>query len=65
MLSKTVQPDACRVKCVVVIIIIVVWQVTTLRYGPGWLTPAELAFFALVLNPTPSSSSIHQLLKGA
>lgn len=49
---KTVQPDEGRVKRVVVIIIIIVWLIMTLRYGAGWLTPAELAFFVLVLNPS-------------
>jgi hypothetical protein len=65
LLTTTVQPNSCLVKWAIVIIIIVVWLVTTLRYGPGWLTPVELAFFALILNPSPRSSFHPELLKGA
>ena len=58
MPSQTVQPDGRRGK-VVVVIIIIVWLITTIRIGPDWLTPTELMFFALLLNsPLPNTPSI-------
>ena len=50
MPSRTVQRDDRRGKTIVVIIILV-WVIVTMRSGPDWLTPTELAFFALLLNP--------------
>jgi hypothetical protein len=47
------------------VIIIIIWMITTFWYGPGWLTPAEVVFFALILNPSTFQSSSLQLLKGA
>jgi len=48
---RTVPLRYRRVK-IIVVIIIVTWLITTLRFGPGWLTPTDLAFFALILNPS-------------
>lgn len=60
----TLEPDNRRVTRTIVIIIII-WLITTFRYGPGWITPAEVAFFALILNPSAAQSSGRQLLRGA
>ena len=57
MPSQTLQPESRRGK-IVVVIVLIVWLVTTTRIGPDWLTPTELAFFALLLNsPLPSIPS--------
>jgi hypothetical protein len=64
LLCGTLEPDNRRVTRTIVIIVII-WIITTFRYGPGWVTPAEVAFFALILNPSAVQSSSRQLLKGA
>jgi hypothetical protein len=64
LLCGTLESDNRRVTQTIVIIIII-WLITTFRYGPGWVTPAEVAFFALLLNPFAVQSSSRQLLKGA
>jgi hypothetical protein len=63
MLCTTLEPRDTRATRIVVIIVII-WLITTFRYGPGWLTPAEVAFFALILNPSTVKSSSRQLPKG-
>ena len=58
MPSQTLQPDARLGKVTVVIIIVIIWAIMTIRTGPYWLTPTELAFFALLLNRSlPSIAS--------
>jgi hypothetical protein len=64
LLCGTLEPNNRRVTRTIVVIIII-WLVTTFRYGPGWVTPAEVAFFALILNPAAVQYSSRQLLKGA
>lgn len=64
LLRRTLEPHDGRATRTVVIIVII-WLITTFRYGPGWLTPAEVAFFALILNPSAVQASSRQLLKGA
>jgi hypothetical protein len=64
LLCGTLEPDNRRVTRTIVIIVII-WLITTLRYGPGWVNPAEVAFFALILYPSSVHPSSLQLPKGA
>jgi hypothetical protein len=56
--SQTLQP-ACGCRKLIVVIIIFVWLIMTFTKGPDWLTPVEIAFFALLLNQSsPSQRAI-------
>jgi hypothetical protein len=55
---QTLQPERRRGK-IVIVIILLVWLIMTMRLGPDWLTPTELAFFALLVNSSvPSNKAI-------
>jgi hypothetical protein len=58
MLCSTLQrEDRCRK--ITVLIIVLIWVIMTIRTGPDWLTPMEIAFCALLLGqPTPNHRSI-------
>ncbi len=39
-------------------IVALVWMITTIKFGPNWLTPLQVAFFALLLNSNRSRCPI-------
>ena len=55
--STLQREDRCRK--VTVLIIVLIWVIMTIRTGPDWLTPMEIAFCALLLGqPSPVHRSI-------
>jgi hypothetical protein len=58
MPCQTLQREGpCRK--LTVLIIVLIWVIMTLRTGPDWLTPMEIAFCALLLGaPSPVHRSI-------
>ena len=63
MLCSTLQrEDRCRK--ITVLIIVLIWVIMTIRTGPDWLTPMEIAFCALLLGQ-PHPATVPSLAKGA
>jgi hypothetical protein len=55
MPRHTLQPNG-RGRKLVIVVIIIVWVIMTMRTGPGWLTPTEIAFCALLLGQSSRRS---------
>lgn len=55
--STLQREDRCRK--LTVLIIVLIWVIMTIKTGPDWLTPMEIAFCALLLGqPSPLHRSI-------